>query len=418
MSKSGSKRRRKRGTIIALLLVAVAGSAVFLGLRFANSSSSIPTVLVKRGLFVDRIELHGQVKALQSVMISAPPSVGNFRILKLVTSGAHVKKGQVLVEFDATQLRQTLAQDRVALKSAEAEVQQAQAKARIKEEKDLTTVQKDRYSVGKAQLEASKAEIVSRIQGEENKLTLSDAEQQLVADEATLKNDRIADAADIRAKEQARDQALYQVRQDESSLAQLVLRAPRAGEVSLLDPVWDNATQQRRSFRQGDPAWPGAPIAEMPDISTLEVVARVDETERGRLQVGQSAEIRFNSIPNRTFTGRVKHISTIASADFRGGWPIVRNFVVQISLGQTDPALQPQVSGTVRVAVRRVPDGIEIPMQAVFRRNGERTAYVLQGTKFVPRKIVVEAESNGQALVAKGLKVGERVALKNPVPQT
>lgn len=417
MKGRGDKRRRKRGTIIALLVVA-GGSAIFLGLRFAGSASSIPTAAVKRGLFVDRIELHGQVKALQSVMISAPPSVANFRILKLVANGAHVKRGQVLVKFDPTQLRQTLAQDRVALKSAEASVQQARAKARIKEEKDVTTVQEDRYNVGKARLEASKAEIVSRIQGEENKLKLADAEQQLVADAATLKDDRIADAADIRAKQQSRDQALYQVRQDEQALAQLTLRAPHSGVVSLLDYIWNPSTQSDRSLRPGDHAWPGAPIAEMPNLSMLEVVARVDETERGRLSVGQQAEIRFPSIPNRTFTGRIRDISTIASADLAGGWPIVRNFTVWITLNQHDSALQPKSSGTVRVAVRRVPDAIEVPTQAVFRKNGERIAYVLQGTKFTPRPIVVDAESNGQALVAKGLKVGERVALKNPEPHS
>lgn len=396
----------------------VAGAAAFWGFRAAHSAPSIPTALVRSAAFVDWVELHGQVKAPQSQLISAGATVGDFRILKLVASGTHVKEGDVIAQFDATQLEQTLAQDRVALKSADAEVEQASSKARTKEDADLTKVMQARYNVQQAELEASKAEIVSPIEGEENRLKLADARAQLGAAEATLKNDKIADAADVQGKQEARDQAANQLRQDESNLGHLTVRAPGDGVVSLLRYLWDNPTQQYRSLRPGDNVWPGAPIAEMPNLAMLEVEARVDESDRARLAVGQHAEIRFSAIPSRSFAGRVKDISTIASVDYGGGWPLTRNFTVQIALEQSDPQLLPGESGTVRVAVDRVAKGIVIPTQAVFDRNGERTAYVLREGKFEPRTIVVAAESGDQALVAKGLDPGEQVALKNPAPQS
>ncbi len=408
---------RKRGSMLAVAAVAVGAAAIW-GFRAAHSAPAIPTALVQRAPFVDWVELHGQVEAPGSALVTAGPTVSNFRILKLASNGSRVKKGDAIAQFDATQLEQDLAQARVALKSAEATLEQAKAAAKTKEDADLTALLQDQYNVQQAQLEASKAEIVSQIEGEENRLKLADARAQLKAGEATLKSDQVSDAADIHGKEQAREEAASKVLRDETNLGQLTLRAPRDGVVSLLRYIWDNTTQQERALRPGDNIWPGAPIAEMPDLSKLDVEARVEESDRGRLAVGQHVEMRFSAIPSRSFAGRVESISTIASIDYNGGWPLTRNFTVQIALEQRDPQLLPDESGTVRVAVDRVAEGIVIPLQAVFARNGERTAYVLRGAQFEPRTIVVAAESGGEALIAKGLAPGERVALKNPAPQS
>jgi hypothetical protein len=50
----------------------------------------------------------------------------------------------------------------------------------------------------------------------------------------------------------------------------------------------------------------------------------------------------------------------------------------------------------------------------VFDRGGRMVCYVLSGGRFVERTIEVGRRGDGQALVARGLKAGERVALKDP----
>ncbi|MFI5126206.1 MAG: hypothetical protein ACHQJX_05220, partial [Candidatus Acidiferrales bacterium] len=78
----------------------------------------IPSALVQRGEFTDYVQLRGQAKALKSAIISAPYQAGDLQIIKLAQNGAQVKKGDVVVEFDATTLKQTLAQDQSTLKSS------------------------------------------------------------------------------------------------------------------------------------------------------------------------------------------------------------------------------------------------------------------------------------------------------------
>src|SRR5260370_33641057 len=112
--------------------------------------------------------------------------------MTLATNGAKVKKGDVLVEFDNTTVKQKLAQDQSALKSAEAEIQQSRAAARLKEEEDLTEVVAAKFAAQKARLDASKQEIVCVSEGGQAKLKIANAEQNVRATEATMKSGRSA----------------------------------------------------------------------------------------------------------------------------------------------------------------------------------------------------------------------------------
>jgi HlyD family secretion protein len=148
--------------------------------RYSNRFPAVPTFEVKRGELIDSVQLRGEIKALKSVTITAPAEAGDLRIIQIAPDGAQLKQGDVVVEFDKTKTVQDLAQFRSTLKSSQAEIDQARAKARLTEEDDLTEVMKARYEVEKARLDASKEEIVSRIEGAKSKLKLADAQQKLL----------------------------------------------------------------------------------------------------------------------------------------------------------------------------------------------------------------------------------------------
>jgi HlyD family secretion protein len=401
-----------RGKAMAIVIVLLGGSIVMLGAaRLGKRSPSVPTIEVKRGEFLDTTQFRGEVKALKSVTISAPAEAGDLQIIKVSAEGTAVKAGDVVVEFDQTKTEQDLAQYRSSLKSAEAAIEQARAQARLAEEEDKTAVLKARYDVEAARLEASKQEIVSRIEGEEAKLKLADAEQKLHEAETKQKSDQSLNKATIESTEQASTKAKFDVERAERSLRQMTLRAPSAGTISLLQH-WSGSNMT--SYRPGDSAWPGAAIAELPDATTLRISARVDETERGRLAPQQPVTVQLNAIPDRQFTGHIEQIGAIASMDFSSGWPITRNFILEIVLDQTDLRFKPGISGQVTVVVDRVADAITIPAQAMFQKSGQNVAYVWRGTQFEERAIDVGRRSGDKIMVAKGVSAGEQVALRDP----
>jgi RND family efflux transporter MFP subunit len=322
-----------------------------------------------------------------------------------------VKQGDVVVEFDKTKTEQDLAQDRSTLKSAQAEIDQAQAQARLTEEEDLTAVMKARFDVETAKLDASKQEIVSKIEGAEANLKVADAEQKLHEVEEKLKADRAVNQATVESKTQASKKAAYDVQRAEHALSRMTLQAPSAGTISLVS-MWHPGGES--PFKPGDRAWPGAPMAELPDISSLRVSARADETERGRLALKQTVSAQLDAIPDRQFTGQIEQISTIATIDFSAGWPIPRNFNLEIALDQTDARLKPGMTAQLTVVVDRVPDALTIPVQASFQKSGQTVAYVWEGSKFQERVIAIGRRNRDRILVANGLRPGDRVALKDP----
>ena len=134
------------------------------------SGDAPPTAEVRKGEWVDYVELRGEIKALRSISISAPANAGELQILKLLPSGTAVKAGDVVVEFDRTKRQRTLEEERTALKQQEAEIEKARAQGRLTSEKDRTDLVKSRYDVDRAQLETRKAEVIAPIQGEKNRL--------------------------------------------------------------------------------------------------------------------------------------------------------------------------------------------------------------------------------------------------------
>lgn len=401
---------RRKVIVITVLVLAGAG-AVMGAVRLGKRTPTVPTLQVKRGEFLDSLQFRGEVKALKSVTISAPADAGDLQIIKLAADGTAVKPGDSVVEFDKTKTEQDLAQYRSALKSAQAAIEQARAQARLNEEEDKTAVLKAGYDVESAKLEASKQEIVSKIEGEEAKLKLADAEQKLREAKSKQKSDETLNKATISASVQGSRKAQYDVEKAERGLAQMTVRAPSVGTISILQH-WMGSGEA--PYRAGDRAWPGAAIAELPDATTLRISARVDESERGRLALKQPVTVQLNALPDKQFTGHVEQISAIASMDFSSGWPITRNFILAIVLDQTDTRFKPGISGQVTVIVDRVPDALTIPAQALFQRSGRNVAYVWAGTQFEERSVDVGRRSGDKILIAKGLQVGDQVALKDP----
>jgi HlyD family secretion protein len=403
---------RKPRTLAVIGVLAAASAALFGVAHYSRKAPSVATFEVKRGEFLDALQFRGQLKAMKSVSITAPANAGDLQIVKLAADGSPVKRGEVVVEFDASKTEQDLAQDRSVLKSSQAEIEQVHAQGRLTEEQDTTAVMKARYDVEVAKLDASKGEVVSRIEGAEAGLKVSDAEQALREAEEKLKSDVAVDKASVEDKKNASVKAEFDAQRAQNALASMTLKAPADGVVSLIS-TWHGTGEG--PYKAGERAWPGSLIAELPDVASLRVAARVDETERGRLALGQPVTLQLDAIADRQFSGKVERIGTIATSDFSAGWPIQRTFDLEFAINESDPRLKPGMTVQITVIVDRVADAITIPAQASFLKSGQTVAYVWRGDKFEERPIQIERTSRDRILVASGLKAGDVVALKDPM---
>jgi RND family efflux transporter MFP subunit len=416
MSVAARLTSRRAIAVIAIVVLAIAGGVV-LAMKAGGDVPNVTTVAVTHGDFIDYIQIRGDIRPAKSIVLNAPlQSGGDLQITKLVKNGAVVRKGDVLVEFDATSLEQRLAERRSDLKSAEGEIEQLQAQQKINAEERKTQLLKARYDVDRAKLDLGKRDLISEIEYQEAKLALADAEQRFKETEAKVKSTDTAAEADLVGKRRKRDKAQFDVDRTERAIEALRLRAPADGTVNILTNPRTGGTfgGGEVEFREGDRAWAGASILELPDLTSIHLEARLDESDRGRLKVGQQALVKIEAVPGKDFTARVDLISVLARVDFSSGWPPVRNFDLGLVLDNPDPRIRPGMTATARIAADRLPDTTLVPAEAIFQKDGRPVVYRLNGSKFDEQTIEIVRRGREQAAVSSGVSAGDKLAVRRP----
>ena len=414
---AASLRARPRRALITLVVIALAVTAAFVGVG-RGSAPDLPTVEVKKGEFVDALEIRGDIRPKKSLVLAAPMQSGELQIVKLAKNGSMVKAGDVVVEFDGSTLRRTMQEKQSELKQAEAEIEQTTALGRITQEQNATELMRSKYNIDRAKLDVKRGDTVSRIENEQAKLALLDAEQKLRELEAKIKSDNTSFEGDLASKRRKREKALFDFQRAERGLQNLQLKAPVAGMVNILPNYRSGGPfgGGEVEFREGDRAWAGAQVIELPDLSSVHLEARLDETDRGRLTMDQEAVIRIQAIPDREFKAKIERISVLARADF-SSWPPTRLFDLGLILVDVDPKIRPGMSAIARIATDRVPDVILVPSETVFQRDGYPIVYKLDGFLFVEQRVEVKRRGREQTIITSGVAPGDHIATRRPGPE-
>jgi len=138
------------------------------------------------------------------------------------------------------------------------------------------------------------------------------------------------------------------------------------------------------------------------------VLARVDETDRGRLAAKMSSIVTSDSLPGVEIPAHLTAFSTLARPDYTS-WPPPRNFDVMIDLDTPDPRLKPGMTTAVRVAIDTLPNAILIPTRALIQTDGQPIVYVVSRGNVERRPVTVARRGQKEIAIAKGLQRGERV---------
>ena len=406
-----ARMRKVRGWAIFLFVVLLVGGAASGVYRYRQTQAAaiLPSAPAREGDFLVIIRCRGELKAGRSMQIYTP-MVPNLRIAWLAPPGENVKEGEVIVKFDSSSSTQQLQQKEAQLRQAQATLDQALAQAKITAEQDKTELADAQFAVERARLEASKQEIVSRIQGEESKIDYGVAQQKLKVQEATVALHAASDRSRIASLTRQRDQAQSDVDITKARIGQMELKAPISGFLTFnsnYSQGWMNA----KPFKVGDNVWSGMALAEMPDLSTLQVDAKVEETDRGRITVGQDVHIHVDSLPELTIDAKVGQISLLAETS--NEFPPVRSFRAYAHVDKPDPRLRPGMNGGMDIIINRIPKAISIPAKSLFTHDGKPVVYVAEKGQYKATEVEVLAR-NPDEVAIKGIASGRMVTLVDP----
>ncbi len=305
-----------------------------------------------------------------------------------------VKQGERLLEYDPS-----------ALLSQKSEAERKLDEAKIKIEKtraDLSAQETDLLN-GVAQAEAGLkvAELYARTPKEllaantYQKYQLDRERAQLTLDKAKeqLANFRQSHAAQMALVEVERAQADIDLKKIEGDLTLLNIAAPQDGIVIYGDN-WAN----NRKIQVGDNLFPGMPAVELPDLSTLQVIGFVYDTELARLSRGATCNFSLDGVPGSHFTGKVVELTSVASRKGFASQHKVFRAIIQpdrLDLGIMKPGM------TARVEIRtRVASQVTAVSREYLGLDGNGRYYVLKAAgKQSPVKQPVEVGAFGDRSV-------------------
>jgi len=232
----------------------------------------------------------------------------------------------------------------------------------------------------------------------------------------TIKSHKTSQEADLERLDQQRDKTVRDMDRAKAYLSRMVLRAPNDGIVNILPNFRTTGAwgQSPPPFKEGDRAWTGAAIAEIPDLSEMRIELKLDEVERGKLRLGMPIRIRVDAIPDREFEASLDWISPIAAVVFRGMGMTEKTFPARATLTKVDPRLRPGMSATAEILLERETATLLIPARASFMNQGKPAVWVQKGGDFAIRPIEVGKRNDTDLVVLRGLKEGEVVAMENP----
>jgi hypothetical protein len=161
-------------------------------------------------------------------------------------------------------------------------------------------------------------------------------------------------------------------------------------------------------IQEGDEMWPGAPVLQVVNQSSMQVRARINQADLPVIRVAQPVTVRLDAYPDLQMTGRVTQIAPIGvSGSFS---PRVRAFAAVIAVDGMNPRLLPDLTAAIDVEVERIKNALVVPRDAVQMNAGVPHVRVRDGNNGVStRQVALGPSDEVDVVVTSGLEAGQVV---------
>lgn len=386
----------------ALTLLPLVFTACFNGYS-SDAPPPSSQLRVHRGAFASDIVLTGELDAERGEQISVPRlPVWQSSIKWIAPDGAEVRAGDRIVELDNSSITSTLDERRQALIQSEQELAQKEAEWTAAIAEKRLDLEKKKVDLDKAAIDgAVAAEVLPARDYSERQVKLTRARVEFAKARDVLASTQRSIAADRANLLLKRDAVQRDLKLKEEGLNSAVLTAPRDGVVIIREHPWEG-----RRLQEGDGVWVGFPLALLPELDSMRVVAALADVDDRKIAVGMPATVVLDAYPNFSFRGRVSDISAVAQESAKAS--MRRAFRVAIKLDELDLArMRPGLSA--RVTIRRdfAPNALLAPRAALDFSSAKPKARTESG-KLV--EVAVGACNAQECVVTSGLNEGDRLA--------
>ncbi len=399
---TNKKKRRKWiiwGSIVAVIVLLIAGG-VFAATRGGTKIDPSKLAKVEKGDLAKSVVATGKVTPITKVEVKSKAS-GIVKKL-LVDYGDRVKKGQLLAQLDKIEIEAQVEQSKAALEAAQANLKSSQAdfeRAKVDAEGPDVPLLKRAYD---RNVSMAKDGVVSTS-------SLEDAQKNY---EMALNKQNVS-KAQVTVLKAKIAQSQAQVAEDEANLKQLEEQLSYTDIISPIDGI-----VLSRDVQMGDAVSSilvlgssATLVMTLGDTSEVYVKGKVDESDIGKVYLGQRARIKVESFKDKTFDGKVTKISPMGVEKDN-----VTTFEVRVSIQNPGGELKAEMTANAEIILEEHKNVLQIPEGAILYDKDKKASVEIPNPKGKDGKDKVAVNigiSNGaKTEVLSGLKEGDQVVLQ------
>lgn len=392
-------RRRRSWRCGALLLAAV---------TVGCNGGDVPEdwTSVRRGDLILGVDVTGTLKAVDSDLLG-PPQLGDkwdFKIARMADEGDKVEKGDMVLAFDFTDLRQELERKENEADATRTELEKRKADYAMARRDEELAIAEAEGGLRKAKLKVDRPDdLVAMLEIKEAELDLELAEKTLEYQKERAAASRRQAQAEMSYLQDQLERADGRVGEIRMSMAQMMVRAPRSGTVIY---VTDWRGEKKKV---GDSIWRAQQVLEIVSLEKMMAEGDVDEVDASKIAVGQRVSLRLDAHPDREFTGTLKSIvKSVQPQSYRIPLKVVR---VEVDLDQVDKErMRPGMRYRGTIETGRVEDLLLISVDALFVGDEGPVVYRRDGDDFETVRVELGRRNKEYVEVLSGLSEGDTVS--------
>jgi len=400
---TNGKKKRRRLMIwggVGLGIVLLISIGVFAATRGGTKIDPSKLAKVEKGDLAKSVVATGKVTPITKVEVKSKAS-GIVKKL-LVDYGDRVKKGQLLAQLDKIEIEAQVEQSRAALEAAQANLKSSQAdyeRAKVDAEGPDVPLLKRAYDRA---VNMAKDGVVSTsaLEDAQKNYELALNKQNVSKAQVTVLKAKIA-------------QSQANVAQDQANLKQLEEQLSYTDIISPIDGI-----VLSRDVQMGDAVSSilvlgssATLVMTLGDTSEVYVKGKVDESDIGKVYLGQRARIKVESFKDKTFDGKVTKISPMGVEKDN-----VTTFEVRVSIQNPGGELKAEMTANAEIILEEHKNVLQIPEGAILYDKDKKASVEIPDPKGKDGKDKVAVNigiSNGaKTEVLSGLKEGDQVVLQ------
>jgi len=398
---NGKKKRRKLmiwgGVGLGIVLLIAIG--VFAATRGGTKIDPSKLAKVEKGDLAKSVVATGKVTPITKVEVKSKAS-GIVKKL-LVDYGDRVKKGQLLAQLDKVEIEAQVEQSKAGLEAAEANLKSSQAdfeRAKVDAEGPDVPLLKRAYDRA---VNMAKDGVVSTS-------ALEDAQKNY---EMALNKQNVS-KAQVTVLKAKIAQSQANVAQDEANLKQLEEQLSYTDIISPIDGI-----VLSRDVQMGDAVSSilvlgssATLVMTLGDTSEVYVKGKVDESDIGKVYLGQRARIKVESFKDKTFDGKVTKISPMGVEKDN-----VTTFEVRVSIQNPGGELKAEMTANAEIILEEHKNVLQIPEGAILYDKDKKSSVEIPDPKGKDGKnklaVNIGISNGAKTEVLNGLKEGDQVVL-------